>query len=553
MLRLQVLVVLAVAAAALAEDTVTLKQGRLRGHVLKSRKGRPIYAFQGIPYAKPPVGDLRFKAPQPPEPWEGVLDATKEGAVCVQRGLSPLDLTVRGDEDCLYLNVYTPQSPTGEASEPLDVMFWIHGGGWYTGSGNTDFYGPQYLLDKDVMLVTINYRLGSLGFLSTEDEECPGNNGLKDQVAALRWVRDNIAAFGGNPDSVTIFGESAGGASVHYQVLSPASRGLFHRAVSQSGNAICSWALTPGGRPRHLAEEVAALFDCPTESSSELIACLREKDAYEVFGSEQKLKDGNRFLLAFQPVVEPESEEAFITEEPFKILLSGTEDLVPWMAGVTSSEASFFVNFFSGGNPSKFKIDNVQLIKEIMDNPQDSAKHNLAIKKLEEFYFKDVSSPKESIAAAVQLLSDLMFTTGTDTAVKLHSKRGGKVYHYCFDHLGSDSFNYIFGDPDIYHGVSHLDDVIYLFPQDFSFPNSKKTDSDERMVDLMVTLWTNFARRGDPTPTWKPVSSPDMVEHARLDAEGLHMGQRLFKERVELWDSLPLKYKYPQSVEKDEL
>ncbi|XP_069696455.1 juvenile hormone esterase-like [Periplaneta americana] len=553
MQRLQVLVVLAVAAAALAEDIVTLKQGRLRGHILESRKGRPIYAFQGIPFAKPPVGDLRFKAPQPPEPWKGILDATKEGHNCVQRGILPHDQGMRGNEDCLYLNVYTPKRPTDEESEPLDVMFWIHGGGWFAGSGDTDFYGPQYLLDKDVILVTVNYRLGSLGFLSTEDEECPGNNGLKDQLAGLRWVRDNIAAFGGNPDSVTIFGESAGGASVHYQVISPASRGLFHRAISQSGVAIGSWALAPSGHARHLAEEVASQFDCPTESSSELIACLREKDAYEVYTAERKIPGEERNLIVFQPVVEPESEEAFITEEPFEILLSSTEELVPWMVGVTSSEASYFAKMFSGGDASKFKIEDFGMIKGIFDSAKDSAKHKLVIKKFKDFYYKDASTVKEIAAATVEFLSDLMFNIYTNTAVKLHSKRGAKVYYYEFDYLGSKSFNSIFGDPDIFHGVAHFDDGIYLFPQDFSFPNSEGTDSDEHMVDLMVTLWTNFAIRGDPTPTWKPVSSPDVLEYARLDAEGLHVGQGLFKERVELWDSLPVKDKYPHSLEKDEL
>ncbi|KAJ4446940.1 hypothetical protein ANN_13642 [Periplaneta americana] len=220
--------------AAVWADYVDLPHGRLQGHLLLSRKGREIFSFQGIPYAKPPVGELRFQPPQPPEPWTDVLKATKEGPDCIQRPFpeAPTSPELVGDEDCLYLNVYTPQLPeAGGATELLPVMFWIHGGAWMAGSGSTDLYGPQYLLDKEIVLVTINYRLGPLGFLSTGDEVCPGNNGLKDQVAALRWVRDNIAAFGGNPDSVTIFGESAGGANVHYHVLSKASRGERSRFI----------------------------------------------------------------------------------------------------------------------------------------------------------------------------------------------------------------------------------------------------------------------------------------------------------------------------------
>ncbi|KAJ4446942.1 hypothetical protein ANN_13644 [Periplaneta americana] len=341
--------------AAVWADYVDLPHGRLQGHRLLSRKGREIFSFQGIPYAKPPVGELRFQnmpilcmfmvcamevpcvpslnindafrtegyhieeyllfmrlderlgivkeqgnerganrpthfdigcharipsrntilrwvasfritgstlkkkspgrnsialrlseatvrsralrllslgpfegPPQPPESWTGVLKATKEGPDCIQKPFPELPSLpeIVGDEDCLYLNVYTPRLPAdGEATELLPVMFWIHSGGWVSGSGSSDLYGPQYLLDKEIVLVTINYRLGPLGFLSTGDEVCPGNNGLKDQLAALRWVRDNIAAFGGNPNSVTIFGESAGGASVHHHVLSESSRG----------------------------------------------------------------------------------------------------------------------------------------------------------------------------------------------------------------------------------------------------------------------------------------------------------------------------------------
>ncbi|KAJ4446939.1 hypothetical protein ANN_13641 [Periplaneta americana] len=525
--------------------------------------------------------------------------------------------------------------PTREVSKLLDVMFWSYGGSWVSGSGNTDFYGPQYLLDKDVMLVTINYRLGIQGvqsmvellancvritndkyckvygatknafhlamcdkvlgkrcFLSTEDEACPGNNGLKDHVAALRWVRDNIAAFGGNPDSVTIFGQSSGGVGVHYLMLSPASRGLFHRAISQSGVAISTWVLAPRGQSRRLAGQVAALFNCTTESSSELVACLREQDAYKLYSSSEGLTENNQSSVSFLSVVEPESKEAIITEEPFKILVSGTAELVPWMTGVTSNEGCLLTSFFSGVEWSQIRNDLVWMINEIAEDPQDSAQRSIITKTFEEFYYKNVSTPSESALATVkrdgapvhfsvdargqltvdyqnigldeqdllplmhsflififiyngfmcqQFLSDILFNIRTDTAVKLHSRRRAKVYYYEFDYLGSHSFNSLFFGPANCPGATHLDDIIYLFPQNSSFPNSTLTASDERMVDLMVTWWTNFARTGNPTRTWKPVSSPDIVEYARLDAEGVHMGHGLFKEQVEVWNSLPVK------------
>ncbi|KAJ8871621.1 hypothetical protein PR048_027948 [Dryococelus australis] len=167
-----------------------------------------------------------LQPPQPSEPWDGVLNATQDPNICVQRNIYLGSHEIEGQEDCLYLNVYTPQLPDETRETKLrPVMVWIHGGGWLSGGGILGFYSPAHLLDRDVVLVGFNYRLGALGFLSTGDKVCPGNNGMKDQVMALRWVRDNIAAFGGDPNSVTIFGQSAGGASVHYHVISRMSRG----------------------------------------------------------------------------------------------------------------------------------------------------------------------------------------------------------------------------------------------------------------------------------------------------------------------------------------
>ncbi|KAJ9577652.1 hypothetical protein L9F63_005732, partial [Diploptera punctata] len=264
---------------------ITTKQGKVGGFRLTSRKGRHFNAFHSIPYAKKPVGDLRFKGPQPVEKWEGVLEAMTVVPSCTQRDILIPGLNVTGQEDCLYLSVYTPQI---DKNDLLDVMVYIHGGGWFAGAGSNHL--PMYFMDKDVVLVHFNYRLGPLGFLSTEDSVCPGNNGLKDQVAALQWVKENIAAFGGNPDSVTIFGESAGGASVHFHVLSPASKGLFHRAIAQSGTALCPWAVAPPGSALKNAKKLASLLNCPNQNSSTIIECLRKKDAEKIIATDEDFK-----------------------------------------------------------------------------------------------------------------------------------------------------------------------------------------------------------------------------------------------------------------------
>ncbi|RZB38724.1 COesterase and/or Abhydrolase 3 domain containing protein, partial [Asbolus verrucosus] len=203
---------------------VQINNGRLRGQESKTIGLNVTYiAYKGIPYAEPPTGNLRFEPPVPKRNWKFVLDAKKEGDICVQ-GL-PL---VHGSEDCLFINVYVPKMSQSN-NQLLPTMVYIHGGGFTNGFSTYKKYGPDYLLEKDVVVVTFNYRLGIFGFLSTGDLVAPGNNGLKDQVLALKWVRDNIKSFGGDPNHVTIFGESAGAASVSYHVQSPQSQGDYCR------------------------------------------------------------------------------------------------------------------------------------------------------------------------------------------------------------------------------------------------------------------------------------------------------------------------------------
>ncbi|KAL3288034.1 hypothetical protein HHI36_002486 [Cryptolaemus montrouzieri] len=219
-----------------------INDGQLEGTIMRTKGGRAFSAFLGIPYAEPPMGELRFKAPVPIKPWEGILQATKSHPFCPQEDY--FSAKIIGEENCLFLNVYTPRLPH-ESKELLPVLVYIHGGAFIFGAATNENYGPEYLLDKDLILVTPNYRLGALGFLSTNDDVSPGNYGLKDQSLALKWVNKNIKHFGGDPDSVTVGGVSAGGASSHYQLLSPLNTGLFKGVISQSGISLCNWAFNP--------------------------------------------------------------------------------------------------------------------------------------------------------------------------------------------------------------------------------------------------------------------------------------------------------------------
>ncbi|XP_026678740.1 pyrethroid hydrolase Ces2e-like isoform X2 [Diaphorina citri] len=223
----------------MTEIIINTELGQIKG-VQRSNAltNAALYSFQGIPYAAPPVGDLRFRPPQAHPGWEGTLDATKEGGICVQNDVM-LGMFESGSDDCLYLNVYSPCITAGANKA---VMVFVHGGGFTFGHPAEVFYGPDWLVAKDVVLVAIHYRVNIFGFLNLGLEECPGNVGLRDIMASLQWVQANISDFGGNPNNVTLFGESAGAASIHYLLMAPSTRGLFHRVIMQSGSALDSWA-----------------------------------------------------------------------------------------------------------------------------------------------------------------------------------------------------------------------------------------------------------------------------------------------------------------------
>ncbi|XP_018321739.1 esterase FE4 isoform X2 [Agrilus planipennis] len=261
------------------------KLGVIKGNYLESRLKRTIYAYRGIRYAEAPVGNLRFQPPVPVKSWDTIYDATKDGAACPQPGFQPTS------EDCLFLNVYTTVSPENIQQDNVTrpVIVYIHAGGFYSVTGRSDWAGPEYMLDQDVVFVTLNYRLGALGFISTGDKFAPGNLGLKDQVLALKWVKDNVIYFGGDPNCVTLYGYSMGSASISLHLISPMSRGLFHRAILSSGSEYGNWPI-----PRHqfnLAQKQARLVGCPDDSSQNIISCLKNISAESLGNSFFGFKD----------------------------------------------------------------------------------------------------------------------------------------------------------------------------------------------------------------------------------------------------------------------
>lgn len=247
-------------------EIVEIQDGKINGTILQTRSGTDFFAFRKIPYAQPPVGALRFRAPRPVNKWQGVLDCTNYGPVCWQ-----VTNVLPTSEDCLHLNVFTKNLPSVGHANLKPVIVWIQGGGNLAGSPRD--YGPEYLLDRDVIFVTINFRLGALGFLALETNDIPGNAGLKDQNLALRWIKSNIQSFGGDPQRITLAGISSGAYAITAHMLSPMSKGLFQNVILASG------ALTFNQKMKtnnfDLAEQIANRVNCTTKTIEAMAQCLR--------------------------------------------------------------------------------------------------------------------------------------------------------------------------------------------------------------------------------------------------------------------------------------
>ncbi|XP_031633820.1 venom carboxylesterase-6-like isoform X2 [Contarinia nasturtii] len=476
---------------------VTLSNGsKLIGKYSRSFSGRPIKSFVGVPYAKPPVGHLRFKAPEPIEKWDGEYKAINDGSVCVQRNSFKHIYDDQGSENCLFLNVHVPHSFEGISSN-LSVMVYFHGGGFITHSGTSSFYGPTYLLDHDIILVTANYRLGPLGFLSTEDENCLGNFGLKDQSMVLKWIQQNIERFGGNPNSVTIFGSSAGGASVTYHMMSPLSK-----AINIS----------------------AAFFD------------------FFEFDTDP--------MVVFSPVVEPDVPGAFITKHPREDKAETSKE-IPFLAGATYDEGlikslSIF-NYPGAFDNFASNLTRALSISLYYDHHNSSIQDSIT-KHINEFYFENNFS-RDKFMNVTNLFGDAWFLDSMDSYVRMRlaHKEVASNYVYLLSHKASASLSDFFhGDTETIYGVCHGDEGIYLFPHS-AFSNSLPTKGDEEMRRTITQLWVDFARNGNPTPDSSHL--PKWTETKELPLNFYRLGNLhfdgkpmfgnenggIFEERAKFW------------------
>ncbi|XP_077597867.1 acetylcholinesterase [Stigmatopora nigra] len=495
--------ILGVSSQSEADLTVMTRGGLVRGTHMPVLERGHVTAFLGIPFAEPPLGNRRFRPAEPKRPWKGVYDAHHYPDACFQF----VDTTFPGfmgsemwnpnremNEDCLYLNVWVPPSPR---PHNLTVMVWIYGGGFYSGSSSLDVYDGRYLAyTETVIVVSMNYRIGAFGFLALDgSSEAPGNVGLLDQRMALQWVQDNIHHFGGNPKQVTIFGESAGGASVGFHLLSPDSRSVFTRAILQSGVPNTPWATVSPAEARRRAMQLAKLVGCNGGNDTEMVDCLRGKTPQELIDQEfQVLPWMSIFRFSFVPVVDGD----FVPDTPEAMLNSGNFKDTQVLLGVNQDEGTYFLLYGAPG----FSKDNDSLISrgDFLEGTKLSVPHandiGLEAVVLQYTDWMDENNGAKNRDALDDIVGDhnvicpLAFFA---RAFAQHNalKPNAGVFLYLFDHRASN-----LPWPE-WMGVIHGYEIEFVF----GLPLEKRfnyTQDEEKLSRRTMRYWANFARSGNP-------------------------------------------------------
>jgi para-nitrobenzyl esterase len=462
-----------------------------QGGLVEGVSADGLAIFQGIPFAAPPVGDLRWRAPQPVVPWGGVRKADAFSPICPQLRSYPEDAPVEPQsEDCLYLNVWKPiTAPTSR----LPVMVWIHGGGLQSGSGSIPLYAGDQLARRGVIVVTANYRLGVLGFLAHPDltresgHDASGNYGLQDQLAAIRWVKQNIGAFGGDSDRVTVFGQSSGAISISALVASPLARGLFQRAIGQSGGLFEPMRMLPifalPGAERSGVEFVSRAG----------VSSIRELRALPV----DKL-----LPLSFTTTAIVDGH--VLTRPPYDTFVDGQQNDTPVLLGSNRDEGEYFLRGRT--------ITRANLRQEIARSFPPVILNAMGV--------REATDDADAHAAAGVFNRDIRFRWDMWAWARLSTRHGVPAYAYEFARQPPAG--------SIYAGLgaTHGTEMSYVFGH-LDPPTLPWTAADRRLADAITTYWTNFAKNGNPNgrgvPPW-PVFDESKAQGLLLGDE-IRVGQ----------------------------
>ncbi|XP_018562806.1 venom carboxylesterase-6 isoform X2 [Anoplophora glabripennis] len=521
--------------------------GRVRGF-WKTSGDQKYAAFEGIPYAKPPVGDLRFEEPEPISAWSGTWEANTLQTCLQQEGfLGPEDVL---GEDCLYLNVYVPADSV-KNPKTLDVIVSIHGGGFMIGNGQM----AMNMSLENIVLVSFNYRVGVLGFLSTEDNVIPGNNGMKDQVLALKWVRDNIASFGGDPHSVTIVGGSAGGASVHLHYFSPLSKGLFVKGVSQSGTALAPWVIRRNALQR--AKKLAVLVGCPDSPSEELKKCLKQRPAQTLINQLVHFYGvGIMPFSPFAPVVEKGSANAFLDMEPYQLLKEGKVHDVPWITSYTTDEGLLPAGFYYKNleEVDKTWVDIAPYLLDCNDTLPALKKGTVAKEVLDYYLGPGEKINKKNFKKFTQIFTDRLFAVPAEVSAKMQAKVNKSpvyVYHFNYSEGENNAAQSYIGSE--IEGVGHGEDCIYFYGIMQVKPLSEE---DKRLTNACRNMLYSYASSGNPsfdgTDTWKATGPKELTYLLINGPDDMKLQRSERVTPIDFWSKLGL-LEYDNFAVRDEL
>ncbi|XP_075806516.1 neuroligin-1 isoform X5 [Microtus pennsylvanicus] len=506
------------------DPLVTTNFGKIRGikKELNNEILGPVIQFLGVPYAAPPTGEHRFQPPEPPSPWSDIRNATQFAPVCPQNIIDgrlpevmlPVWFTNNLDvvssyvqdqsEDCLYLNIYVPtEDDIRDSGGPKPVMVYIHGGSYMEGTGNL-YDGSVLASYGNVIVITVNYRLGVLGFLSTGDQAAKGNYGLLDLIQALRWTSENIGFFGGDPLRITVFGSGAGGSCVNLLTLSHYSEGLFQRAIAQSGTALSSWAVS--FQPAKYARMLATKVGCNVSDTVELVECLQKKPYKELV--DQDVQPA-RYHIAFGPVIDGD----VIPDDPQILMEQGEFLNYDIMLGVNQGEGLKFVENIVDSDDGISASDFDFAVSNFVDNLYGYPEGKDVLRETIKFMYTDWAdrhNPETRRKTLLALFTDHQWVAPAVATADLHSNFGSPTYFYAFYHHCQTDQVPAWAD------AAHGDEVPYvlgipmvgpteLFPCNFS-------KNDVMLSAVVMTYWTNFAKTGDPN---QPVPQDTKFIHTK--------------------------------------
>ncbi|XP_061181840.1 carboxylesterase 1C-like [Saccostrea echinata] len=533
--------------------TIITRLGNVNGLVIPTTEG-DIFRFTAIPFGKAPVGSQRFLKPQAYGSWNRTFDATKLGPACMQSYTGAIIYDNNLSEDCLHLNIYVPYNISKDVRR--SVMVYIHGGGYMTGSG-ISYDGSRIASHGNVIVVTINYRLGMFGFPSLQNSEVVENVGLWDQILALKWIKDNIDDYGGDASNITIFGESAGGFAVNFLMLIPRNKGLFHRAIIQSGTANALVALKKSSVVGRL---IGKNSGCNDQDQSMFLRCLRYLDAGFIVNKTDEYSANLGIDILSEIVFTPVLDGDLLQRTPMELIKDKSSkeyqffESIDLIVGNCDMEGAYVVPLgkafetkfsfnISDGIPKQFLCDG--LIPRIVQNYYENSS-SISDLLCQEYTSEDKTAQSLYV---VHFLTDFVFIAPAVDLLQSHaSSKSSSTYQFIF----SEDLRLFYPNlPSWFHGAGHATELIFLFDaRNMTVTNFTLSAKQTSFSKQLIEYWTNFAKTGNPNgpnkADWLPYRS-GTESYKQLSIRNMTNGNHYRKDYVKLWNTIDA-YKFPTSA-----